>query len=110
MYSYKVVPNNKFENAGSDFYVQFTEGAFIDVCFNVSELEFLGEDADGNGKLSFKYDVLELPEALQLTEESAVQLEEAIGEVLQDILIKATQEELAKNENRNPDSNESPTE
>lgn len=112
MSNFKIVPNERFPDAGTDHYVELTEGPFSGLCFNINQLEFIGEDKEGNGQISFNYDLVFVPETITLNEEVLPSLEEVISSALHNILTEAITEthELLANETRNSDTNESTTE
>ena len=49
------------------------------------EVEFLGEDEDGSGRVSFDYDLLFTPETVNLDEQKQ-EIEQTIAAVLREIL------------------------
>lgn len=112
MSNFKIVPNERFPEAGTDHYVELLEGSFSGLCFNINQLEFVGEDDEGNGKISFNYDLVFVPETITLNEEMLPSLEEVISSTLHSILTEALNEtqELLANETRNSNTNESTTE
>lgn len=86
MHKFKVHLNDRFPEAqGADHYISLTEGELDGICFNFGKIEFVGEDEEGFGKISFDYDLLFLPEHIIL-EDIKDNLEEEIGVVLKQVL------------------------
>lgn len=94
--------NPLYEN--KDHYIEIVEGRFTGVHFTFGQIEFLGEDEEGNGNISFDYDLLFVPEHVNLLEEKQ-SIEADVAIVLQDILENMLSEEA--NETGNSDSEQS---
>ena len=102
MFKYSVHPNDRFTDAGEvDHYIQIDEGPFDGSCFNISRIEFMGEDGEGNGRITFDYALFHLTEGLIL-DEVKIDLEKAVGEILNDVIVNTLQN-TPDDENRNLD-------
>lgn len=100
---FKITRNEEFKDrTTSDHYLTITEGKFKDISFTFGKIEFLGEDTEGNGQVSFDYDLLQVPSDHTLSEDANLreELEGVLGGILHQILIEAT----SNNETGNPDS------
>ena len=108
MFKHSIHPNTRFtDQASADHYIEIDEGPFSGACFNISRVEFMGEDEEGNGRITFDYTLFYLPEQL-LHEDIQMELESAVADILNDIIVnsleKTTNQE--NNENRNTDIDE----
>jgi hypothetical protein len=95
-----------YESTTADHYIEITEGPFIGTHFAFGKVEFLGEDEEGNGNITFDYDLLFIPEHVNLLEDKQ-RIEEEISSVLQTVLETLVHGE--DNETGNTDT-EQPTE
>ena len=108
MHNYHVKLNDRFKDrTDAEFFIEVTDGEHAGVCFNLGKLEFLGEDEDGSGRISFDYDLLFVPETIKL-DGQVQEIEQTIGKVLQEIL-EDTVRKGDVNETRDIDS-EQPSE
>ena len=108
MHNYLVKLNDRFKDrTDAEFFIEVTDGEHAGVCFNLGKLEFLGEDEDGSGRISFDYDLLFVPETIKL-DGQVQEIEQTIGKVLQEIL-EDTVRKGDVNETRDIDS-EQPSE
>lgn len=98
--------NPVYPNSKSDHFINIVSGPYEGTHFTFGKIEFLGEDEEGNGNISFDYDLLFIPETLDLLEQKQ-DIESAIAAVLQDVLENLLNEE--EDETRNVDT-EQPTE
>lgn len=106
MPNFIVQKNENFtENTDAEHYIEITDGPHAGVCFLLGQITFLGEDDEGNGRVSFDYNLLFTPEHVNLEEEKG-NIEESIGGVLHKILEDMTKNE-EMNEARNINSDES---
>lgn len=69
----------------AEFYIEITEGVYAETCFVFGPIEFLGEDAEGNGRVKFDYTLLHTPEFVIL-EKHQEDIEQVIGSVLHKLL------------------------
>lgn len=110
MRKFTVKPNPQeqpvYPHTKADHFIEVLEGPHAGLHFTFGQIEFLGEDADGNGNISYDYDLLFIPEHIDLLEQKD-EVEETIGVVLQGILENLLDEE--SNETGNTDT-EQPTE
>ena len=73
-----------------DHYVEISDGPYMGLHFNYGNIEFAGEDEDGNGKLNFNYNVLFAPRWVNLKRDIK-KIEVEIGVILQAIIEKYVQ-------------------
>jgi hypothetical protein len=99
-----IVENNTEKYEGKPFYLKILEGPCEGMEFTLGKIEFLGEDEEGNGKISFDYDLLFTPESISIEEHKEL-IEQNITDVLVNILEDMTTKE--KNETGNTDSEQS---
>lgn len=78
--------NEIVEEETSEFFLEITEGKFQGIQFQFGAIEFAGEDENGNGKLNFNYELLSVPEELNLSENTYGELNKTMGDILQEIL------------------------
>jgi len=104
MPNYKVHSNNKYSEINSDHFIEISEGPFIGTHFNFGQIEFAGEDGEGNGKINYDYNLLSIPETVILDMDRPL-LEREIGKILQSIL-----ETLVPNNETGTSDTESTTE
>lgn len=69
----------------SDHFLEIMEGLFVGLHFSFGQIEFAGEDENGNGKINFDYNLLYIPEHINL-DESKPDVEQMIGTILQHVL------------------------
>lgn len=104
MFNYKVYPNDRFTDQEADHYIQIEEGKFNGTCFNIGKIEFMGEDEEGNGKIAYDYSLFSLTEGLILEEEKA-DLEQVVGEILHDVIVKSLEDNTSENKDDNESGN-----
>lgn len=103
MPNYNVVSNEKFPDAEVPYYLEIAEGQFQGTCFVFGPIQFVGEDEDGSGRISFDYSLLHLDAAHSLTEEpTKIALEDEIGKILHVIIEESIAREKAENEDPTP--------
>jgi hypothetical protein len=104
MPKFEIRPGNfDGENSG-DHYLEIVEGKFKGVCFNFGMIQFVDEDKEGNGRVSFNYKVLQHTEETLLMEGGEnKELEEAVSDVLRVILENISTKDIDSNEDGNTD-------
>jgi hypothetical protein len=86
MPSFNVKTNDRFQDStDAEFFIEVADGEHAGLCFNLGKVEFLGEDEDGSGRVSFDYDLLFTPETVNLDEQKQ-EIEQTIAAVLREIL------------------------
>lgn len=101
---FKVTLNEDYKDkTPSDHYLTITEGKFKDVAFSFGQLEFMGEDKEGNGQVNFDYTLLYLPEHIETNNDDALydELEGVIAGILHQILIDVTSRDNNETGNAN---------
>lgn len=97
--------NNKFrvlwdEHEDEEFArIELTEGEWKDTVYHYVQVQ-INEDSAVSGKLTFSYDIDELPDGVEILEGDVKRFEQHIG----DILISIIEEYLSVHENRAEDS------
>jgi len=99
-----IVESDKEKYEGKEFYLNLLEGPCQGMHFTLGKIEFLGEDEEGYGKITFDYDLLFLPEGITIEEHNEL-IEQNITDVLVQILEDMTTKD--KNETGNTDSKQS---
>ena len=93
MPTFNVVENTEFSDVSSPSYLEIAEGMFKGTAFVFGPIEFVGEDEDGSGRISFDYSLLQVDPAHNLADESTkAALEDNITTILHQIL----QESIAR--------------
>lgn len=107
MLNFGVKENTLYKDVNTaEFYIEIENGNFVGVCFTFGQIEFVGEDEEGNGKINFDYHLLYVPENINL-EEQKKDLESDIGKILEIVLrqmVDNTQNDEEVNETGNSDS------
>ena len=91
-------PNNDY-----DYVIEITEGKFEGLYLHFGKIDFVDEDAEGNARMTFDYDLALLPEGISV-EEHKDELDELAGNVLQQIIHDIVERGKNDKENRNVDS------
>ena len=78
--------NEIVEEETSEFFLEISEGKFQGIQFQFGAIEFAGEDENGNGKINFNYQLLNVPEEIKLSENTREDLHNTLGDILQEIL------------------------
>lgn len=108
MYKYEIRKNPSespvYPHTKIDHFIEIMEGPYEGVHFNFGPIQFMGEDEEGNGKINFDYNLLFLPENINLDEDRPG-LEDMVGTTLQHVL-----ETMVKNSEDNNETGTGDTE
>lgn len=94
MQKFQVKVNDLYPNNTADHFIELTEGEYEGLHFNFGPIEFAGEDEQGNGKINFDYNLLNLPEGISFEGEHKTEIENIISIVLKQII-----EQMLENSN-----------
>jgi len=99
MPSFTIQQNEKFKEVStSEFYIEIDEGDYTGLSFVFGPIKFLGEDEEGNGRIEFDYDLLFIPERIDISEHRS-NIEHMIGMILHNILEDAAKKQEGDNIN-----------
>ena len=98
---FDVVSNTEFPESSAEFLLQIKEGKFAGTVFSFGAIQFLGENEDGSGCISFDYQLFKQPESVDMeNEDSRKDLEQEISVILHTII----ENSLKHEEDRNTDT------
>jgi hypothetical protein len=80
----KLFETVEVDKGSEEFYIRITDGPFVGVKFQYGQIQFMGEDADGNGVFNFGYVFMD--DSLDVAEESMDELHQTMGIILNEIL------------------------
>jgi len=66
--------------------IELLDAPFKGVQFKFGQMEFLGEDTNGNGRLAFDHELIFVPEGVKFNGKNKKKFETMLGEVLKKIL------------------------
>lgn len=91
-----------------DYIIEVIGGEYSGTHLHFGKIQMTGEDEEGNGELSFEYDIVTLPEGITL-QENRDGLDVLAGDVLRQIIMDIYTRESNGEEDRNTNP-EQPTE
>ena len=101
---FDVISNTEFPESSSEFLLRIKTGKFSGTLFSFGQIQFIGEDEEGNGKINFDYELLSLTEGVTLEDpEVRGEFEKDLSAILHTIIEASLQHE----NNRNSDSEQS---
>jgi hypothetical protein len=72
--------------------IQLTEGKYAGVVYRYGTVKFMGEDEEGNGRVTFEYDILD-PRDFQREALVGPEIDEIFGRILHDIIVESLEKE-----------------
>lgn len=85
--------------------IQLTEGKYAGVVYRYGTVKFVGEDEDGNGRVTFEYDILD-PKGFNREEIFGPEIDEIFGKILHNIIIESLENKEELNGNDRKDDSE----
>lgn len=99
------IPKYSFVEAPDNFWgIRLDDTKYKGVIYRYGEIKFKGEDADGNGIMSFEYDILD-PAGFRKEELVGEDIDHILGTILTEVIIESLKAKEA-NEHDIQDSSE----
>jgi hypothetical protein len=89
-----------------DYIIEVTDGQYAGTQLHFGKIQMTGEDEEGNGQLSFEYDIVTFPEGITL-QENRDELDVLAGDVLRQIIMDIYTREPNGKEDRNTNPEQS---
>lgn len=93
------------EGPDSFWALQLSEGKYAGIIYRYGSVKFVGEDDEGNGRISFEYDILD-PSDFNREDLVGEELSTIMGEILHDIIVESLENRKEDNGNNSENYSE----